>query len=878
MPIDRRLFAASSLALALTATAGVAQPAPPGADRPWLDPKLAPEQRTALVLQHLASVDDKLAFIEATGFGSRAGQRDIVAELGLKTGGGSDGPAGFNGGTAWPTPLTLAASFDPGLASDYGAAVGAEFFRSGRNTMLGPAMDMTRTWRFGRSTESFGEDPFLAASMTGPEVAAIQSRHVMVTLKHFAAYTQEQGRVGDSPQGIGPAVNEIVSERALREIYFPSFRSAVETGQAGAVMCSFPQINGHYACENRFTLGVLKTEFGFDGSVGPDFPDAQRSIVEAVNAGLDSGQFEPRPPPPGQPAGPDPFHGESLKAAVADGQVTVARLDDMLRRRLEPGFRIGTFDHPAKSQGKDVTTAADRALAARIIAGGAVLLKDRGGVLPFGSNVKSVALIGAQAGQGAIVTEQGSPYVAPGHLMPALTAIRKRAGRKIAVDYAEGTLGIGGLPLAPKALLRTPDGEVGLKAEYFANPNMDFSGPPLLARTEAGVDNQSTPKIEGLPADKMWSVRWTGQLVPQKSGVQRLTLQGSGSARIFVRGRLVDHFDNADFGAIAYAEVEAKAGEAVPIEVDYSARVTLSDAPVHMMGVTLGPVLQLGYAPPDDRISQAVAAARKADVAVVFAGHQVGEGMDRTDLALGGDQNALIEAVARANPRTVVVLTTGGGVAMPWLDQVAGVIEMWLPGDAFGTAAARLLFGDDDPGGRLPVTFPADESQGPGQTRSEYPGDPGPKGEVGTVHLDEGIQIGYRYWDAHGQAPLFPFGYGLSYAPIAISNVRVRPASGAVEVDAQARNTGHRAGTGVVEVYLGFPASAGEPPRQLKGFAKLRLKAGEHRAVHISLPARAFQYWSEDRHAWTTAPGDYTVSVGRSSRDILASAKVSAPA
>jgi beta-glucosidase len=874
MPRLPSLLTFTALGLVFSASVGSAQTA--SSDRPWLDPKLSPEQRADLVLRKLSSVEDKLAFIEATGFGSRPGQRDVVGELGLKTGRASDGPAGFNGGTAWPTPLTIAASFDPSLAADYGSAVGAEFFRSGRNGMLGPAMDMTRTWRFGRSTESFGEDPFLAASMTGPEVAAIQSQHVMTTIKHFAAYTQEQGRVGDSPTGVGPAVNEIVSERALREIYFPSFRAAVQVGHAGAVMCSFPRINGHYACENRFDLGVLKTEWGFDGAVGPDFPDAQRSIVEAVNAGLDSGQFEPRPAAPGQPAAPDPFHGESLKAAVASGQVPVSRLDDMIRRRLEPGFRIGTYDHPAVSQGKDVTTPADRALAARIIASGAVLLKDKGGVLPFGPGVTRVAVIGPQAGAGAVVTEQGSPYVAPSHLVTALSAIRARAAGKVRVAYAEGTLGIGGLPLAPKALLRTPAGQPGLKAEYFANPNLDFSGSALEARTEDGVDNQSVPKIEGLPADKMWSVRWTGQLVPQKGGAQRLTLQGSGTARIYVRGKLVDHFDNADFGSIAYADFDAAAGEAVPIEVDYSPRVTLADAPIHMMGLTLGPVLQLGYAPPDDRIAKAVAVARQADVAVVFAGQQVGEGMDRSHLALGGDQDALIEAVARANPRTVVVLT-GGAVTMPWLSQVAGVIEMWLPGDSFGTAAARLLFGDDDPGGRLPVTFPADESQGPGQTRSEYPGDPGPHGEVGTVHLDEGIQIGYRFWDSHDQIPLFPFGYGLSYSPIAISDVHVRPASGAVEVTAQARNTGHKAGTGVVEVYLGFPASAGEPPKQLKGFAKVRLRPGERREIRIRLPARAFQFWSEEGHAWTSAPGDYTVMIGRSSRDILASAKVSAP-
>jgi beta-glucosidase len=866
-----------------TAAESKACPANPDlSTKPWLDATLSPECRTQLVLQRLSSTGDKLAFIEATGFLAPPGTRDISGELGLKTGRASDGPAGFNGGTAWPTPLTLAAGFDPQMATRYGSAVGAEFFRSGRNGMLGPAMDLTRTWRFGRSTESFGEDPYLASTLTGPEVKAIQSNHVMTTIKHFAAYTQEQGRVGDSPTGFGAAVDETVSERALREIYFPGFKAAVEVGHAGAVMCAFPQVNGEYACENRFNLGVLKGEWGFDGAVGPDFPDAQRSVVAAVTAGLDSGRFEPSPAgPQGASQGPQPdaFHGESLKAAVADGRVPAARLDDMIRRRVEPGFRIGTFDHPAATpdKGKDVTTPADRALAAEIIENGAVLLKNKDGVLPFGPGVRRIAVIGPQAGKDAVVVEQGSPYVAPSHLTTALDALRARAGRAASVTYAEGTLGVGGLPVAQAAVLRAPDGSAGLKAEYAANPNMDFSGPALLVRTEPGVELDGAPGIKGLPADRMWSVRWTGALVPQKDGIQRLTLQGSGTARIYVRGRLSGHFDSADFGSVAYADVEGRAGEAIPIEVDYSPRVALGDKAIHMFGVSLGTVLKLGYAPPDDRIAKAVAAARAADVAVVFAGQIVGEGMDRSTLRLGADQDALIAAVARANPRTVVVLTTGGAVTMPWLNEVAGVIELWLPGDAFGTAAARLLYGDADPGGRLPVTFPADETQGPGVTQATYPGDPGAKGEVGTVHFEEGLDIGYRFYDAKAQTPLFPFGYGLSYAPIALGDVKVRPAAGGVEVTAEASNPGRRAGTAVAQVYLGFPASAGEPPKQLKGFAKLRLKPGERRKVRIVLPRDAFEYWNEDRHAWTTAEGDYTVMLGKSSRDILATAMVRAP-
>ena len=849
--------------------------APAGtAARPWLDPTLAPECRARLALGSLRTVDDKLALVESTGFGAAPGKRDVMAELGLHAGRGSDGPAGFNGGTAWPTPLTLAASFDPSLAARYGRAVGAEFFRSGRNTMLGPAMDMTRTWRFGRSTESFGEDPFLAASLTGPEVAAIQSQHVIATLKHFAAYTQEQGRVGDAPLGEGPAVNEIVSERALREIYFPSFRAAVLTGGAGAVMCAFPRVNGEYACENRFTLGVLKREWGFDGAVGPDFPDAQRSVVAAIDAGLDSGRFEPSAPTPG--AAPDPLHGESLKAALASGAVSTARLDDLVMRRLVPGFRIGVFDHPAAAAKGDVTTPADRALAARIASDGAVLLKNDRGVLPFGPNVRSVAIIGTQAGEHPEVVEQGSPYVEPRHLVTVLAGLRARAKGKVRIAYAPGVLGLGGLPIATGAVLHTSAGEPGLAAEYFANPNLDFSGSPLTARTEPAVDLSAVPKIDGLPSDRMWSVRWTGTLTSDRDGVHRLTLQGSGTARLFVDGRLEDGFDNADFSAIAYANVPMKDGRPVRIEVQYTPRSALRDQSMHLFGVTIGTALQLGYAPPDNLMRDAAAAAAKADVAVVFVGHLVGEGMDRTHLRLAADQDALIEAVAKANPRTVVVLTTGGPVTMPWLGRVAGVLQMWLPGDAYGTAAAGLLFGDDDPGGRLPVTFPADETQGPAQSRVQYPGEPGPKGEVGVVHFDEGLQIGYRYYDAHAQAPLFPFGHGLSYGRTKVRTVvaRTTPDGGAL-VTATLHNAGARKGSEVIQVYVGFPADAGEPPRQLKGFAKAVLKPGETRSVRIALPPTAFEHWDDAAKAWTVSPGDYTLMVGRSSRDVLLERSVS---
>jgi beta-glucosidase len=244
--------------------------------------------------------------------------------------------------------------------------------------------------------------------------------------------------------------------------------------------------------------------------------------------------------------------------------------------------------------------------------------------------------------------------------------------------------------------------------------------------------------------------------------------------------------------------------------------------------------------------------------------------MDRLSLALPNDQDVLIEAVARANPRTIVVLNIGGPVAMPWLDKVAGVLQMWLPGDAYGPAAARLLFGDVDPGGRLPITFPKDEAQGPTQTESEYPGTLSEKGALADVHFDEGIFIGYRYWDQYKQEPLFPFGYGLSYTSFEMKGLGVHAnEDGSALVDVSVKNTGARAGSEVVQVYVGFPASVGEPPRQLKGFQKVYLEPGEETKVQIRLDSDAFKYWNEQTHAWTFASGDFGIMVGRSSRDIV---------
>jgi beta-glucosidase len=836
-----------------------------GEAEPWVDRSYTPECRARFALGEFETLDEKLRFLSPPSPDETSPVRDVAAVLRLPRVEGSDGPAGLVRGTATalPSPIAVAASFDPAMATKYGTVLGEECRAAGFGAILGPAFDTARTWRFGRLSESMGEDPFLAAAMAGAEVRAISDQGVNATIKHYAIYTQEAGRVGDQPSGSAQTVDNVVSEKALREIYLPPFEAAVKQGGAGGAMCSFPRINGTYACENAHLFDILKREWGFDGSVGPDFPSAQRSITRAVIAGLDSGSFA------ASPFNAALAHEKPLAQAVKDGDVPEARIDDMILRRLIPLFRLAQYDDPPSRGAADVSTPEHRAAAAEILAAGTVLLKNDGGILPIGRLVKSIALIGPQATDAATVVEQGSPYVKPVHLAPVLPAVTARAGERIAVSHADGTLGLGPLPPFDPARVRTPDGQPGWRAEYFANPDLDFSVAPLATAVVADPSLAQAPAVQALPANNQWSVRYTAVFTPSASGVHRFTLHGSGTARLLVDEAPAAGFEWADFGNAAYANLELEADKTVKLEIDYTPRSALRDRRVEMFGMEMGLTLGVGHAPPDDLIARAVETARRADVAVVFAGERVGEGMDR-QFALQADQDRLIEAVAAANPNTVVVLSTGGPVAMPWLDTVAAVMETWLPGDAFGPAVAAMLFGDSEPGGRLPVTFPADATQGPGTQRRQFPGLVDPvTGRLAEAYYDEGVNVGYRFWDAHGQKPLFPFGYGLGYGEVAMEGLGIgNDAEGAKVVRVRLRNEGTRAGSAVAQLYLGFPAAAHEPPRQLKGFAKAMLAPGEERTVEIPLPAEAFRYWDAGAAHWNSG-GTYEAMIGRSSRDIV---------
>ena len=789
------------------------------------------------------------------------GDFDAVAHLGIPALRYTDGPNGIRGPdnvTAFPASLALAATFDEGLAAEYGTAVASEARDTGANVLLGPAVDIARVPLGGRLPEAMGEDPYLTSQLAVAEVRAIQARHVISMVKHFVGNNAETQRTGyATSSGRSPAVNTVVGERALQELYYPPFKAVVQRGGAGSVMGSYNRLNGVYACQHPGILATLKGDWGWDGFVAPDFMHAVRDPVAAANAGLDI-------------PGLGVTEGRTAEDFTS-GRVPAERLDEIVRRTLWAVFDAGLDQHPLPDEGRRpalASTPGHVALATRIATDGMVLLANRDGLLPLDTGrVGSVAVIGT-ARHDAQWVMAGSPCVRVfgDRRVTPLEGIAARAGAEVRVAFAQGSFGDAALPVVPTEALTPPGGDrTGLLGEYWNGETPD--GEPAVRVVDPTVDIPQAP--EGLPGP-VWSARWTGTITPSLDGPHRFTVLAAGISRLEIDGTLVAAGER-EFGQVfdgpplpVSGMVDLRAGRPVGIRLDYSSATAW---PVMDLGIGGGNV-QLGWHPPDSRIQEAAQLAADCDVAVVFASTAVGEGMDRSSLALPGDQDRLIAAVANANPRTVVVLNTGGPVLMPWLEQVGAVLQAWLPGQQFGEAVAAVLFGDADPGGRLPVTFPATPGQGPVTGPDRFPG------VDGDARYDEGVLVGYRWYDQHGQQPLFCFGHGLSYGEYQYGQPRVeQEETGAVAVSLEVTNVGRRAGAEVVQLYLAAPAAARQPPRRLKGFAKVQLAPGATTEVCLRLDRDDLAAFDEATGTWVVHQGTYEVLVGRSSRDLRGTAR-----
>jgi beta-glucosidase len=780
-----------------------------------------------------------------------------VAHLGLPALSFTDGGNGVrvaDDATAFPACVSLAASFDEQLAYRFGSAIGQEARCAGHNVLLGPALDIARAPLAGRQAEAFGEDPHLTGALGAAYVRGVQ-RNVVAMVKHFVVNNFETGRTGSGwpVPDRGPAVDVRVSRRALEEIYFPPFHRALIDAGAGSVMGSYNQVNGCYACQSPELLGTLKDRWGWGGFVAPDFMFAVRDPVAAAQAGLDL-------------PGLDDAEGRSPEDFTS-GRIGRDRLDDIVTRIVGTMVTHGLLGRPAAVPGPPAAESLE--LAADAAVAGSVLLVNRAGALPLGEDVRSLAVIGP-AGLDAIYVMGGSPTVKlhPDRVVTPLAGVQQRAGSRAGVQHAQGSWGDVPLLGIPPAVLSVPPAPgtpagPGVLAEYADGPS--GTAGQRVTRIEPGVEVTGPPAGFG----PQWRATWTTVLTAEQDGYHRLSLAVAGRGSLYLDGALVaegareaiSFIDGPSYAL--QAVVPLVAGQPVTIRVEYDTGPAIT---AEEFG--LQPEVRLGWQPPDSLINDAAALAAQCGAAVVIVNQASGEGMDRQSLALPGDQDRLITEVARNNPRTVVVLNTPGPVFMPWLDEVAAVLQVWYPGEQFGTALARVLFGDDDPGGRLPVTFPAHAGQGPVQTVEQYPG------TGGVATYTEDILVGYRFFAANNQQPSFPFGHGLSFARFGYENLSIsRPGPGEIQVSCGLVNNSPRPGHEVAQLYLRCPEAAAEPPLQLRGFQRVHLSAGERRDVTFTLTPADLAAWN-DPAGWTVHPGRYEVLVGASSADVRLSASV----
>lgn len=768
-----------------------------------------------------------------------------VPRLGIPSLDEDDGPngvRGFSRATAFPAAVAVAASFDPGLAHAYGVAIGTEQRQAGHNVYLGPTINILRNWRWGRSAETLGEDPYLAGIISRAEIDGVQEKHVIAMVKHFVANSQEAYRFGEAPDDIN--IDEHIDPGTLNALYYPAFRAALAQGGAAAAMCAYPMINGEHPCESATLMGTLRA-LGLDGFIEADAVRALHDGASGVRAGMDRLS--------------KPLKGPALAQMVASGAVTDTALTRMATNMLRAmrRVRIGMVeDVPADWPARDA------ALATRIGVEGMVLLRNDG-VLPLASTRfargKTIAVIGENAAAHGAFEEAGSPYVntveaadrsASASILTAVAARARAAGMR--VTYTEGDFAERLLTPIPASVFHRPDGRAGLSASYMRHGTQAV----LTARTEAGVDLDE--KVVPARIGKLkhnYDAVWEGTITAPRTGTYRITMSGQGTARLEIAGKIVTSIFSADFSTIRSGEVALKANRPVPIRVTFDARDAFLHGARNAMFGNPPPLLHLSWAYVDpDRLTSAVAAARAADVVVVVGGDWESEGVDRPAMALPVGQDPMIAAVAAANPRTVVVLNTGGPVAMPWLASSAAVVEDWYLGAHGAQALASVLFGDEQPGGRLPMTFPREPEDAAGASTASYPGD------GRDVQFTEGMAVGYRWNAKHGIVPLFPFGFGLGYGVPIISGVRLIAATGSLpaRMTFTVRNQGARAMDVVPELYIAPPGGV----IGLQAFGKFHIAPRGARAVSWLVTPAMLSTWDQATGRWHVPVGTYRLELG----------------
>ena len=808
----------------------------------------------------------------------------------------ADGPPGVltrHPSHAETATMGVAATFSEKDAEENGVVIGREDRALGIDVSLQPFVNIDRDLEFGRGYNTFGEDPYLTSVIGAAEIKGIQSQHVMAQVKHYVGYDSDNGSTW-------------IDDQTLHEVYVAPFDAAVQAG-VSSIMCSYNRLNGTFACGNKDTLTtILRDQVGFKGFVTSDW--GAMHAVNFLGAGVDMempgeppdnapfslptffdlkpaspppdmskvgqamednnnmfGNHIPEEPPPAKDEGPGDFgtrlDSKKLKEALADGTVTEAMVTRAAGHVL---YEIVQFGYMDGQQKHDVTAQqieANAKIIEKTAEDSAVLLKNDAHALPL-KNLDSVVLIGPTAAQVDSIGINGERSVGlPERQVGPLAAMQKISGNtqiKFAVaDDMTGTT-------IPAELL-SHDGQPGLLRTNGS-----------LQQTDAQLDF-TKKNGKALPPNSV--VTWKGTLKVPATGSYWLYLQALGANAVMMLDGKRLASTGAFQGGVHGDILQANQDNVLPTTdgLDNVRRAVDLTAGQHQVEVTTSsdtssaPVqVRLNWYTPEKRKADhdaAIAAAKQAKTAVVFVWTRL-----EPVFGLPGDQDKLVEEIATVNPNTVVVLNTSQPVALPWVDKVKSVLEMWWPGDEGGWATANILLGKTSPAGRLPVTW-AKKLTDYAATDPRYP-ERSKKGVGGKTKFSEGVNVGYRWFDKESIEPLFAFGHGLSYSTFEYSGLHVtrNGDEGGLDVSFTIKNTGSVDSDDVPQAYLGAPAAVPEgvqfPVRKLIDFARVRIPAGKSQGVVLHIPERQLQYWSTNEQKWVTLTASRTVSVGGSSRSL----------
>jgi beta-glucosidase len=767
----------------------------------------------------------------------------------------SDGPNGvrgtkfFNGVPAacFPCGTALGSTFNQELLEEAGRTMGKEALAKSAHIILGPTINMQRSPLGGRGFESIGEDPFLAGLGSAAMVRGIQSTGVVSTIKHFLCNDQEDRRMG---------VHAIVTERALREIYALPFQLAVRDANPGAFMTAYNGINGTFCSENRkYIEEMLRKEWGWKGLVMSDWYGTY-STNDAVTAGLDL-----------EMPGPSRFRGDALQFNASTGKPFGHIIDERAREVLNMVKRCSAL--PIKEFGPEETldTPETAALLRKIGNESLVLLKNENNVLPMMKQKKTLVL-GPNAKE-AFYHGGGSAALRAYYAVTPYDGISEKLGSK--PTYTVGAYTHRFLPIIGNQMIDS-SGRPGMSWKVYneppGTPNRKLVDELQFVKTEMHLVDYANPKVA-----ETWYADMEGSFVAEEDCTYEIGVVVSGTAKAFVNDKLI--VDNATkqvageafFGAATREErgrLELKKGETYNFRIEFGSAPTFTlkgDAfvPGH------GSLRVGGCKVIDDQeeIKKSVALAKEHDQVIVCAGLNSDwetEGADRASMRLPGVLDQLIAEVAAANPNTAVIMQTGTPEEMPWLEKTSAVVQAWYGGNECGNCIADVVFGDANPSGKLSLSFP--------KRLQDVPAFLNFRTEAGRTLYGEDVYVGYRYYEYADREVNFPFGHGLSYTTFAFSDLNVATEDGKITAMLKIKNTGSRKGSEVAQMYIQPKQAAkiNRPVKELRGFAKVDLDAGETKTVTISeLEKYAAAYFDEERDQWCVEAGEYDVVLSNSS-------------